>query len=381
MAFAALALILLFFTITLPAFALAGDTRSANEVIIGQGEIVSDDLYIAAGTVEFAGDARRDVNIAAGRVTLGGSIDGSVNLASGRADIDGTIDGSLRILSGRVEITGTIGGDVVVAGGQVELLSSGQVNGNLIVAGGTVDLRGRVNGDVTGYAGNVTLGGTFQGAVDVNTSNLEILNTARISGPVTYVSRQDADVDNSAQLTQGIERDEVDPWGNGSNPLGRASGSLLRTLWALIAGALIVLAAPRLANQLGSNGKRIVRSLVTGIIALVVVPIVAVVLMVTVIGIPAGVILLAMYFVALYLSQVFVGMAIGRMILPNGWNDGTRGFHLLAMTLGVLIIGALRFLPLPYVYSILAFVITIWGIGAALMLLGSLNRRELAQPA
>jgi hypothetical protein len=99
-----------------------------------------------------------------------------------------------------------------------------------------------------------------------------------------------------------------------------------------------------------------------------------VLLLATVIGIPAGLIVLGVYLVALYLTQVIVGMAIGRYILPNGWNDGSRGFHLLAMAIGVILIGGLRFVPLPYVHGLLMLAITVWGLGAVAMLLGSLNR-------
>jgi len=381
MVLGALVLMVLVGVIAYPSLGLTAETRTAGDVAIGQGERITNDLYVAAGTFEFNGRADRDVSIAAGEATIGGTIGGSVQLAAGQAEITGTIDGSLRVLSGTVRLAGRVEGDVVMAGGQLDLPSSGEIGGNLIVAGSTVDVRGSVAGDVSGYAMQATLGGTILGSVNVNTSNLDILNTARITGPVTYASRQDADIDASAQLTQGIEQEEVSPWGDGDNPLSRASGSLLRTLWALVAGALLVIAAPRLVNQLGSNGRRLLRSLVTGVVALIAVPILAIVLMVTVIGIPAGIVLLAVFFVALYLTQVIVGVTIGRFILPTSWNDGSRGFHLLAMTLGVVLLGALRLIPVPYVHSLLSVVITIWGAGAVLMLLGSLNRQSQLETA
>ena len=375
MALAAIALIALLGVIALPQFGLGAETRTAGDVSVGAGERVTDDLYVAAGTFEFAGQADRDVSVAAGEATIGGTIAGSVQLATGQADVTGAIDSSLRVLSGTVRISGTVGGDVVMAGGQLELTSSGEIGGDLIVAGGSIDIRGDIAGEISGYAMQTTLGGVLQGGVDVDTSDLEILNTARISGPVEYTGRQDADVDANAQLAQGIDQLEVDPWGDGENPLARASGSLLRTMWALVAGALLVIAAPRLVNQLGTNGRRVLRSLLAGVATLIVAPILAIVLMITVVGIPAGVVLLAAYGVAIYLSQVVVGVTIGRFILPAKWNDGSRGFHLLAMTLGVVLLGGFRLVPVPYVFPLLSIVVTIWGVGASLLLLGVLPRQ------
>ncbi len=375
MAVAALALIALVGVIALPQLGLGADTRTAGDVSVASGERITDDLYVAAGTFEFDGQADRDVSVAAGEATIGGTTAGSVQLATGQADVTGAIEGSLRVLSGTVRISGSVEGDVLMAGGQLDLTSSGAIGGDLIVASGTIDIRGDIAGEISGYAMQTTLGGVLQGGVDVGTSDLEILNTARIAGPVEYTGRQEADVDANAQLAQGVDQREVDPWGDGDNPLARASGSLLRTMWALVAGVLLVIAAPRLVNQLGANGRRVLRSLAAGVAALVVAPIVAIVLMVTVIGIPAGLILLTILGVALYLSQVVVGTTIGRFILPAKWNDGSRGYHLLAMTLGVVLLGGLRLVPVPYFYPLLSIVITIWGVGASLLLLGVLNRQ------
>lgn len=377
----ALALIVVIGVIAYPGHGLTAETRAASDVVIGSGERVTEDLYIAAGTVEFNGQASRDVVIAAGEVTIGGTIAGSVQMAAGRAELTGRVDGTLRIVSGMVTVSGSVGGDVVMAGGQLDVTSSGRIGGNLIVAGGAIDVRGGVAGDVSGFTGQSTLGGTFQGAVDLRTDDLEVRDTARISGPVTYSSRQQADVSANAQLAQGIDQQGLDPWGEGENPVSRASGSLLRTLWALVVGVLLVVAAPRLANRLGANGRRLLPAFLLGLLALVAVPIVALILMVTVVGLPAGLILLGLYLIALYLTQVVVGMAIGRFMLPRGWNDGSRGFHLLAMTIGVVLIGALRLVPVPYLFTVVGALITIWGAGAVVMLLGTLNRQHPLESA
>jgi hypothetical protein len=42
----------------------------------------------------------------------------------------------------------------------------------------------------------------------------------------------------------------------------------------------------------------------------------------------------------------------------------------------VLLLGAVRLIPVPYLYALLSVVITIWGAGAVLMLVGSLNRQS-----
>jgi cytoskeletal protein CcmA (bactofilin family) len=361
--------------VALPAAGLAGDTRTGNDVKIGSGERLSENLYVAAGSFDFDGQIEGDINVSAGQAMIGGTINGSLHLFTGRADLKGSVTGSVYIMSGRVLISGPVSGDVVVLGGDLELSSSGRIGGSLMVASGQIDLRGTVEGDVTGTTGRTTLGGTNNGSVDLNTGDLSILDSARINGHVTYTSRNDADVSGNARIAQGITHEDSNPWGSGDHVLGRASGSLLQTLWALVAGAVLIGLAPRLANRIGSNGKAFVSSLLHGLVGIVVVPIAALVLLISVIGIPAGMLVLAGYLIVLYLSQVFAGMAIGRFLLPGKWNDGSRGFHLLAMVIGVILIGATRFIPVPYIGGLIMLVITLWGVGAAVMMVSPLRRQ------
>lgn len=362
--------------IALPGWILAAETRSGSDIVIEASETVPQDLYLAGGTVDFQGRAERDVSIATGQATIAGTIGGSLNLASGRAEITGPISGSVRILSGTVTLSGNIGGDVVMFGGQLTVTSGARINGNILMAGGQLDMRGRVAGDIEGSVGSSTIGGTVEGSVDLSTGNLDITNTARITGAVTVTGKQDANVASGAQVTGGVTHNTVNPWGSTESPIQAISGGLLRTLWMLVTGGLVVLAAPRLAQWLGRNGQRVIPALPLGLLAAIVLPIIAVVLMATVVGFPAGMIVLSLFGIALYITQAVAGLAIGRFILPSSWNDGSRGFLLLAMTLGVLIVALFRFLPVPWVWAAVSTVVTLWGLGAIVMLVPQLGRRS-----
>ena len=362
--------------IALPDWLLAAETRTGSDVVIEASEAVSNDLYLAGGTVDFLGRAERDVSIAAGQATIDGTIRGSLNLASGQATITGPVSGSIRVLAGRVTISGNVGGDVVVLGGQLTVTSSARINGSVLVAGGELDMRGRVAGDVEGTVGSVSIGGTVEGNVDVSTGNLDISNTARITGPVTVTGKRDANVASGAEVPGGVSHNDVDPWSTSDSPFEAMSGGLLRTLWMLVTGGLIVLVGPRVAQMLSKNGQRIIPALPLGLLSVIALPLLAVVLMVTVIGFPAGMILLVLLGVGLYVTQAVAGMAIGRLFLPASWNDGSRGFLLLAMTIGVLVIAVFRFLPVPWVWAVVSAIVTLWGLGAIVMLVPQLGRRS-----
>ena len=368
MLIAAMSMLLLFGAIAMPYRGVANDTRAGNDISIRSTERIQESIYILAGSVEFDGTAERDLNVIAGDATIDGTVRGTLHLAAGTSELGGTVEGSVYIASGRTRITGTVEGDVVMASGELELTSSGRIGGGLFVLSGQIDLRGTVEGDISGTVGRTTLGGITNGEVDLSTGEFSIINTARVNGEVTYTGRNNPNIDGSAVVTQGVTHEELDPWGGGDHPLGRASGNLLRSLWGLLAGVLLVLVAPRLADHLGANGRRTVRALVFGLIGVIAVPIAVLLLMVSVVGLSAGLVALATFLMLLYLSQVIVGLTIGRSILPKSWNDGSRGFHLLAMTLGVIVLSVTRFIPLPYLHGVISILVTLWGVGAALML-------------
>lgn len=201
------------------------------------------------------------------------------------------------------------------------------------------------------------------------------MSSARINGNVTYASASPGSIASGATIGGTVERIERSPWGGSDDWLEQSSGRLLRTLWALIAGVVIVAVAPRLAAAIARNGRSVIAAMGVGLLTLIAVPILAIGLTVTLIGLPTGLILVTLFVIALYLSQVFAGLAIGRFILPNGWNDGSRGFNLLAMTIGVIIIAAASFIPIPFASGVIAALVTLWGVGAAAMILGQLGTR------
>lgn len=380
MTLAAFTIILLLATFALPLAGAASETRSGGSVTIAPNEPIAGDLYVTAGSVDLQGPVSRDASIVAGNATIGGTIDGSVNLLAGRAQVPGTIGGSLRVAGGSVEISGAIEGDLIVAGGRVTVQGRSSVGGDLIVTGGSVEIVGRIGGDVRGSALNMSIGGDVRGRVDVETSRFTVTRTARVSGAVTYTSAANGSISTAATIGGAVSRASTTPW-DGGGWLDQSSGRLLRTLWALIAGVVLVAVAPRVADAIARNGRSVLPALGVGLLATIAAPVAAIALAITQVGLASGVILTILFLVAVYLAQVFAGLAIGRFILPTLWNDGSRGYNLLAMTLGVILIGLTSFIPVPFVGAAIAALVTLWGFGAAAMLLGQLGPRPSQAPS
>ena len=338
---------------------------------------LDDDLYIAGNDATIAGTIAGDALVACRLLDMSGTIERSLAVAAQDVDLSGSVGHAVRAAGNEIRISGTIGGDLVVAGARVIIESSATVSGDLIAAS-DVEMRGQVGGDVRATGNAIEINGPVGGDVELTSDDILIGADADLAGDVTYTSNDDAVVANQAQIAGSVERNTPDSGSinNATDFGGGAIGELFRLLAALVAGLVVILLMPRAAVSVAESVRRRTGpTLLLGLILLFAIPLGAVLLMVTVIGIPIGIIALTVMVIVLYLSQVFVGTAIGRLILPESWGDGGRGFNLLAMALGVILLGALRLIPIPVFGFVVAALTALLGLGAVFI---GLRRRPVA---
>jgi len=374
---AAFGIMLLLATIALPLLTGASTYRSGLSVDISPTDTIDGNVYIVAPELHFNGTAPANASIATVNGDIRGRIDGNLHLLAGHTNVRANVGGSIYAAAGNARIHGRVGGDVVVTGGDVTISSESIVEGDLIVAAGTVSVEGTVRGSMYGTALAVDQRGTVERDVEIQTSRLVLGKNARINGELRYQSPVNAKINSSARVVGGIDRTNASPWsGIGAGALS-PFGSLLKLTWSLLTGAALIIVMPRLASRIADHGSLLLQPAAVGLIALILLPIAGALLLGTIVGIPLGVILLLTIPIGLYLSQVCAGLSLGRLILPRSWQDGTRGFLLLAMTLGVIIIGAIRMAPVPFLGPVITAIVTFWGFGSLIMVVTDLTSRRL----
>ena len=371
----ALGLLLLF-----AAPASAGDFRSDDSVTVGQGETVSDDLYIGTGTATINGTVDGDLTVAGGTVTVGGQVTGSLNAAGGTIDIGGEVGGAVRVAGGTVRISGTVGRDVVAFGGTVTLDSAATIGGDVAGGVGQLTLNGQVAGDVLAGAGTIEIFGTVDGSVEVAVETLRIGDAAVIGDDVTYTSDSEASISQNAQIGGAVTRNEPEsqPAGAdfGGNPI---LGFLGLLLGLLVLGWGLLLVRPRLL--LGSAYEVRTRPLIAfgaGLIAWVgqILLVIALFLLAIAFGaidgalggafaLPATAVILLIAVVAM-VASVPLAMAIGTLIIRDGspYLAFAVGAVIWAavLTLAGVVSGALGFLVylFAWIVGLGAFVLYAW---------------------
>jgi len=287
----------------------AAETRSGGTVTVDPDETVEGDLETFGGTV-----------------VIEGTVTGDVQAFGGTVVIDGTVEGSVEAFAGTVEIGGTVEGDVEAAGGAVTVGDDARIAGSLSASGGTVTVDGTVAGDAEIGAERIVLGPTAEIGGDLTyNGNLERADDATVDGSVSQ----------SSEVSAG-------PTGPGLS-LPSGAFTVYGVLVNLLAGAVLLVAFPRFSTAVADGmTDDPIRSGVFGLLALIAIPIVCLLLLVTIVGIPLSVAGLVGYAFLVWAGALYGRFAAGRWLLAQAGRDS----RWVALLLGVLGIALLKFVPL-----------------------------------
>lgn len=350
----------------LPATALAADTRQGSSVTIGPGEVVNDDLYIAANNIDIQGTVNGNLFAAGNTITVSGVITRDMNVSGTSIDITGEVQGSARLAGTQVSVSGKVDGDLVAATGTLTLTGEGSIGRDVIAAGSTAAFAGPIARNVWFSGRDVVFSAPVGGNVTAYESTLRLDSGASIHGDLSYTSSQDAVIGSGAGVTGATHRSYPS---NGPD-LGSFLFGWLQTLVGFVLlGVLLIFAAPRFNGAALAACKLAPWSrLGIGLAVLFLVPIAAVLTFVAgliVGGWWLGLLLAGAYALVLLTGFTLAGELIGRFVLDH--LGQARAHNAFALIVGLVILLVLTSLPL--VGWLFAFVVLIYGAGIVVMAL------------
>ena len=333
-------------------------------------EIVNKDYFAGGEEVELSGTVKGDAYIAGGQIIVDGTIDGDLLVAGGNIVISGNVSQNVRATGGQISIQGTIGRNLTVAGGNVDIQDSTKIGGNLVAGAGNLTLRGEVKGDVTAGVGNLTLDGKVGKNVLGQVGQLRLTHLANVGGDLTYYSDAEADIDTKAKVAGELVRKTpiFDQRPSTEKikqviPQVKYGGKIFGFVSSLIVALLLVQIYPKYTTSAVVNlRKKPWASLGVGFLALFFTPLVVLFLLVTIIGIPLSLILLATYLIYVYLATIFFALWLGTVVAEKTGKKLAPGW---IMVLGLLIYYLLLFIP--YIRGLTCFFAILFGLGASLI--------------
>lgn len=274
-----------------------------------------DNVYAAGGTVDVFAELEKDLVAAGGTVSVGRLVKGDVTVGGGAVHLGGVIGDDVHAAGGFVTVESRIGGELVAVGGEIVLDQKARVAGRTRLAGGTVIVSGQVGGGLRIAGGTVTLGGQIDGDLNVVARSLAVLPSARITGNLTYASPAAARIDPGAQILGRVNREPV-AWPETTRRAGRLvfrAVKIVVGLGLLATGVVVLLVFPRFTLATSRTITRTPwRSLGVGLLLFIANPVAAMLFMVTLVGIPLGLLT-----IALYLVSLLVGFLVGAIFLGD----------------------------------------------------------------
>jgi cytoskeletal protein CcmA (bactofilin family) len=363
--------------------AAAADIRGYEDVIIASGDVVDDDLYLAGNRIVINGTVNGDVIAAGSTIIIDGTVNGDVIALASTVTIDGEITGSARVAGSDVSIGGTIGEDLITAGSSIIIKEASGIGRDLIFGAGNIEMDSRISGDIKGIAEIVEITNIISGDADIEVKELTITSTANIKGNLTYVSSNEATIHSGAVIGGEISRHlpAHDKWDRSWNflPLINPWLKVLSFLAALLVGIIIILVIPEKSVQAAmAIRNKPLASLGWGALILFLAPLAILISILTIIGIPVGLLAIILYVILIFVSQLVVGLFIGQWIVSKLNIKESRGSLIGALAIGLLLLTLLRLIPV--VGWVVWLATTLFGIGAVGVLVFRKRKKVVVVP-
>jgi hypothetical protein len=292
-------------------------------------------------------DMRRSIMV--GLFTLG-----LLSLATPAWAQDGRGDDEFVVLSGRADVP------------------EGDEVGDLVVFHGSSTVDGTVNGSLVAFDAPVTISGEVDGDVVVFNGRVELQDGADVTGDV--VSRSEPVVAEGATIGGETERIQTNYNWDGFGWVGRLAWWLAVSVSTLVVGLVLLWLVGRGARRIVEAGRTgIGPSIGWGLLAFFGLPILGIIALVTLVGIPLGLGVLAALGLIYALGYSAAAWIVGRRIVrePTAW--------ILAFLAGW---GILRVLALiPVLGGLVGFAAVVFGLGALMVVIWRARTASRAAPA
>ncbi len=345
---------------------------SKDVVVLPKEKVLNEDYFAAGDIVEISGTVNGDVYVAGGQVFVDGVINGDLIAAGGVVYLLGKVEQDARIGGGQVVVGGEVGGNITIVGGSLEIANNAKVGGSMVAAGGNIVVNAPIAGEMNVVGGSLTVNNTIDGDLTARVESARLTSNAQVNGDFEYWSQENVLVDKNAYISGTVSRHDV------AGDIKVPSKRDLTKIWAtigvalksisfmttLIVGLLLIKLFPKCIKNTSSKvSKKFWISFFVGLLGLIVTPILVVVLLITVIGAPLGLMIVPLFITFVFISRIFGIIALGNLLTVKVLRKKEKTIW--GFVIGILVYYLLTLVP--FVGAITkAFIVTA-GFGAGLM--------------
>ncbi|OGM09103.1 hypothetical protein A2159_00565 [Candidatus Woesebacteria bacterium RBG_13_34_9] len=364
-----------------PGNSFALTTETGNSVIVDDKEVINDNLFVAGQVVKVESGVDGDIYCAGQTVEINANVSGDILCAAQNIVIGGVVDGDIRVLAQNLTLNGEVSRNVTFFGQSV--ISDAIIDRDFLFGSQLARINGDVRRNILGGAESAFLAANIGNEVSLYVDSLNIESGAKIGGNLTYESENQAVISQKASISGKIVKNtpKVENWDR-EKQLGRFEQTpqhfLASRFKSLILNLIFVLVLVYLFKNFFQKIAESMRGKIkefslTGLLILIIVPIISILVILTIIGIPFGLLGLILYGCALCFARIMSMVTVG-VVITDKYFASHKGSLLFASGIGVFVswIG----FSIPILRCFLTLFYIIWGLGALYKTLRPLTSKK-----
>jgi hypothetical protein len=321
-------LFLLFFP--LKTLAQTNSFQGQEVVTLSKNQTINHDYFAAGKQVVIDGTINGDAYVVGGQVDVNGTINGDLLVAGGQINIKGAISQDIRAAGGNIALEGSVGKNITMAGGNLTIHQTAKIIGNTVMVGGNSEILAQVN-NLTLAGGYARIGSNVLGDITAGVGTLDILPDSTIYGDLEYWSNNKVSTTPSTKIIgqTTFHRTQF------QTDMKKSSEKTMETIFgigifftivgftsSLILGILLICLLPVYTQKTADVIRnKFWTSLLVGFITFIIVPIIAFILVITLVGTPVAFALISIYIMVIYIAKLFAMLTIGKFVIEKvKWN-------------------------------------------------------------
>ena len=360
-----------------PAHALELRSDEEGMLIVEATETIDDTLLIAASTVRIEGHVTGTVVAAAQSIEVLGRIDGNLIAAAQNISLSGSVGQLLIGTSSSLDVEGAqIGGDIIYAGERLAIDDESKVEGNGVIAGARMAMDGELAKDLYVFTELAEIRGTVGRSLEAFANRIWLKDNAHIKGDLRWRSDnpQSLEQDDSARVDGEITQLELPDELKNQSPFTSIEfylWQLAQFVSAVLVGLVLLWMFPGVRDMSIGSGGEALKSVGIGLVLILSLPMIALILAITIIGLPFGIVTFFAWIAGIYVAKVAIGLIVGYMMIPD---SDSRVLPIVA-GMAALIVA----INVPWIGGVISFLVTVLGLGIlAMAVLDHFSNRQAA---
>ncbi len=341
--------LLFIFFLSFPAQAVY--LESGNMIDLPKDKDIDESVFVSGNSITVDSNIKGDLLCAGKDVFVNGNIAGDILCAAQSVTVNGSVDGNIRIVAQYIEINGIVTRNLYALSQSLSLSKFSSIQGDIFFGVQNVDLRGSLGRDLLGAGDKISITGSLLRDAKIAATKISVTDPAKIGGNFEYYIDEMGTASVSARNVKGeiIKHDIVRQMPEKKTTEVKSSALVFGKIYSIITTivlglALLYFLRKGIEDRVGIIASKPFVTTLIGFAVLILTPLVFILLLITIIGVPLAFVLIFEYILSIITATVYSSIFLGQWFIKSVIKNKKES-HVWSLVAGATIIGVLMMIP------------------------------------